>query len=112
LPSWRIADLFVRANLERALLEPSDRPTERERCPQEHHSAADRAFIAEFAPTVSVEIEGLGPVLFCHGSDSLREPNTRPVAGEEVPPLSHNRVERKRCLTRVSHTIALTENRV
>lgn len=60
--------LFVRGNAERALLEPSDGPTERERWLQERHSAFDRAFLAESAPTVSVEIEGLGPVLFCHGS--------------------------------------------
>jgi putative phosphoesterase len=60
--------LYVRGNAERALLEPSDRPTERERWLLERHSTADRAFTAEFAPTVSVEIEGLGPVLFCHGS--------------------------------------------
>ena len=29
---------------------------------------ADRDFLASFEPTVSVEIDGLGPVLFCHGS--------------------------------------------
>jgi putative phosphoesterase len=60
--------LFVRGNAERALLEPSDRPTERERWLQERHSPAARAFIARFAETASVEIEGFGPVLFCHGS--------------------------------------------
>jgi putative phosphoesterase len=60
--------LFVRGNAERALLEPSDRPTERERWLQERHSPAARAFIAQFAETASVEIEGFGPVLFCHGS--------------------------------------------
>jgi predicted phosphodiesterase len=34
--------LFVRGNAERALLEPSDRPTERERWLQERHSPATR----------------------------------------------------------------------
>jgi hypothetical protein len=29
---------------------------------------ADRDFLAGFEPTVSLEIDGLGPVLFCHGS--------------------------------------------
>ncbi len=60
--------LFVRGNAERALLEPSDPPTERGRWLAERHSAADLAFIEQFAATVPVEIEGLGPVLFCHGS--------------------------------------------
>src|SRR5207302_902596 len=31
-------------------------------------SRADRDFIAAFEPTVEVEIEGLGPVLFCHAT--------------------------------------------
>jgi putative phosphoesterase len=71
--------LFVRGNAERALLEPSDRPTERERWLQERHSAADRAFIAEFAPTVSVEIDLLGRVLFCHGSPRSDEELVTPA---------------------------------
>jgi len=71
--------LFVRGNAERALLEPSDAPTERERWLRRRHSAGDRAFIAEFAPTVTVEIEGLGPVLFCHGSPRSDEELVTPA---------------------------------
>src|SRR5919198_3676221 len=29
---------------------------------------ADRDFLAAFEPAVSLEIDGLGPTLFCHGS--------------------------------------------
>jgi putative phosphoesterase len=71
--------LFVRGNAERALLEPSDTPTERERWLRERHSAADLGFRAEFAPTVTVEIDGLGPVLFCHGSPRSDEEVVTPA---------------------------------
>jgi predicted phosphodiesterase len=60
--------LFVRGNAERALLERSDEPTERERWLFEHHSEAAMALLATFAERISITIEGLGPVLFCHGS--------------------------------------------
>lgn len=60
--------LFVRGNAERALLEPSAEPTERERWLGERHSAEAITFIRGFHERVSVEIDGLGPVLFCHGS--------------------------------------------
>ena len=32
------------------------------------HSAEDLVFLAGFEPTVSVDVEGLGPTCFCHGS--------------------------------------------
>jgi predicted phosphodiesterase len=32
------------------------------------HSAEDLAFLAGFEPTVSVDVDGLGPTCFCHGS--------------------------------------------
>jgi predicted phosphodiesterase len=32
------------------------------------HSAEDAAFVAGFDPTVSVDVDGLGPTCFCHGS--------------------------------------------
>jgi predicted phosphodiesterase len=31
-------------------------------------TAAHRDFLASFEPTVSVDVDGLGPVLFCHGT--------------------------------------------
>jgi predicted phosphodiesterase len=32
------------------------------------HTAEDLAFLAGFEPTVSVDVDGLGPTCFCHGS--------------------------------------------
>jgi predicted phosphodiesterase len=60
--------LFVRGNAERALLEPSAQPTERERWLQERHPRETIAFLATFAERLSVFVDGLGPVCFCHGS--------------------------------------------
>jgi putative phosphoesterase len=60
--------LFVRGNAERALLEPSDEPTERERWLFERHSHDAMALLATFAERISVTVDGLGAVLFCHGS--------------------------------------------
>lgn len=59
---------FVRGNGERALLEPSPEPTERERWLAQRHSPEALAFIATFAERVTLEIAGLGPVCLCHGS--------------------------------------------
>jgi predicted phosphodiesterase len=63
-----IPALFVRGNAERALLEPSAEPTERERWLAERHSPEAIAFLATFAERVAVDVDGLGPVCFCHGS--------------------------------------------
>jgi putative phosphoesterase len=71
--------VFVRGNAERALLEPSVEPTERALWLRERHSPADRAFIAEFAETVSAEIEGLGSICFCHGSPRSDEELVTPA---------------------------------
>ncbi len=60
--------LFVRGNAERALLEPTEDPTARERWLLERHSEEARAFLSTFAESVSVDVDGLGPVRFCHGS--------------------------------------------
>lgn len=60
--------LFVRGNGERALLEPSAEPTARERWLHERHSAEARAFLSSFADRLSVYVDGLGAVCFCHGS--------------------------------------------
>jgi predicted phosphodiesterase len=63
-----IPTLFVRGNAERALLEPSSEPTERERWLLERHTADALELISTFAATVSVDVDGLGPVRFAHGS--------------------------------------------
>jgi predicted phosphodiesterase len=64
--------LFVRGNSERAVLELSggDRTAQgpRETWMPSRHSADSLAFVAAVPFSVVVEITGLGPVRFCHGS--------------------------------------------
>ncbi len=67
--------LFVRGNAERAVVEiaqrlrePGAEANERERWMVEQHDAALRALLASFPETVELEVDGLGDVLFCHGS--------------------------------------------
>lgn len=60
--------LFARGNAERALLEPSEEPTERERWLADRHSDEQLAFLGSFSEQVVVDVAGLGPVRFCHGS--------------------------------------------
>jgi predicted phosphodiesterase len=64
--------LFVRGNAERELLrlfeDVPDDASERGRFLVERHDAAARAFVSAFRESVVVEIDGLGPTRFCHGS--------------------------------------------
>jgi len=64
--------LFVRGNAERELLrlfeDVPDDASERGRFLVERHDAAARAFVSAFRESAVVEIEGLGPTRFCHGS--------------------------------------------
>ena len=68
--------LFVRGNAERALLRCVEqveagqeaRLSARESWMARRHSRETRAFLARFVEQVVVEIDGLGPVRFCHGS--------------------------------------------
>jgi predicted phosphodiesterase len=67
--------IFVRGNAERALAEAAARGsaerddlTARERWMLERHSAPAHVFLASFVETAVVDIRGLGPVRFCHGS--------------------------------------------
>jgi predicted phosphodiesterase len=77
--------LFVRGNADRAVTELAARqadptgdptaadptaaePTPRERWMLDHHDERLRALLASFPATVGLEVEGLGDVLFCHGS--------------------------------------------
>jgi predicted phosphodiesterase len=56
---------------------------------------ADRDFLASFEPTVSVEVDGLGPVLFCHGSPrSDDERITRATPTERLAPMLEGVSER------------------
>jgi putative phosphoesterase len=78
----RTPALFVRGNAERALLEPADTPTERERWMSDHHDAEAFDFLATFVEQSTVEIEGLGPVRFCHGSPRSDEELVTPETPE------------------------------
>jgi putative phosphoesterase len=65
--------VFVRGNADRAIVEHStgtarDEPTERARWLVERHPAEARAFLADFVEQTTVDVFGLGPVRFCHGS--------------------------------------------
>jgi predicted phosphodiesterase len=49
---------------------------------------ADRDFLASFEPTVSVDVDGLGPVLFCHGSPRDDDERiTRATPTERLAPM-------------------------
>jgi putative phosphoesterase len=58
---------FVRGNADRAVLELVSE-TEREQWMQAHHSDEMRGFLGGFEENVVVDVDGLGPVRFCHGS--------------------------------------------
>ena len=75
--------LFVRGNAERALLEPSKEPTERERWLAERHTGEALAFVSSFVEQASVEVDGLGPVRFCHGSPRSDEECVTPETPEK-----------------------------
>ena len=82
--------LFVRGNAERALLACAERVdagdveglTPREAWLPTRHSPAARAFLASFAEQVVVEVSGLGPVRFCHGSPRSDEELVTPETPE------------------------------
>jgi predicted phosphodiesterase len=58
-------------------------------------SHADRDFLAAFEPTVSLDIDGLGPTLFCHGSPrSDDERITRVTPAERLAPMLEGVAER------------------
>jgi putative phosphoesterase len=75
--------LYVRGNAERALLQPSSQPTERERWMLEAHSDETLAFLESFVERVTVSVDGLGPVCFCHGSPRSDEELVTPETPEE-----------------------------
>ena len=75
--------LYVRGNAERALLEPPDEPTERERWLAAAHSDEALAWLQGFAPSLTVDVDGLGPVRFCHGSPRSDEELVTPETPAE-----------------------------
>ena len=73
---------WVRGNADRAVLEGAS-DTERERWMQAHHTDAIREFLGAFEESVVVEVDGLGPVRFCHGSPRSDEECVTPETPEE-----------------------------
>lgn len=77
-----IPALFVRGNADRALLEPTDDRTDRERWILERHSDEARALLSGFTQLASVDVDGLGGVCFCHGSPRSDEELVTPKTPE------------------------------
>jgi putative phosphoesterase len=72
---------FVRGNADRAILENLSQ-TKREQWMQAQHSFEMREFIAGFEEQVVVDVDGLGPVRFCHGSPRSDEECVTPETPE------------------------------
>ncbi len=78
LRSLNVPARFVMGNADRAVIEAFDSGAGPEDVENEARlgtiwaagqcTQAQRDFLAAFEPTVSVDVDGLGPVLFCHGS--------------------------------------------
>jgi len=72
---------WVRGNADRAVLEGVSE-TEREQWMQAHHTDAMREFLGGFEENLVVEVDGLGPVRFCHGSPRSDEECVTPETPE------------------------------
>ena len=72
---------FVRGNADRAVLENVSE-TAREQWMQAHHSAEMRELLAGFEEQIVVEVDGLGPLRFCHGSPRSDEECVTPETPE------------------------------
>jgi predicted phosphodiesterase len=79
--------LFVRGNAERELLSLFDElpaeATERQRFLVERHGPRERELVAGFREHVVVEVDGLGPTRFCHGSPRSDEEVVTEATAEE-----------------------------
>jgi predicted phosphodiesterase len=73
---------FVRGNADRAVLE-NDGGTARAAWVIERHTPEMREFLATFEEQVVVEVDGLGPVRFCHGSPRSDEECVTPETPAE-----------------------------
>lgn len=69
LEPWRDRTLFVRGNSERELQERTMLDSPVARWQFEQHDAAElQDYVRSTRPRVAVDVDGLGPTLFCHGS--------------------------------------------
>jgi predicted phosphodiesterase len=89
----RLAELgphtrFVRGNADRYMVEAFDRGTGNgDRLgdwPAARLEPVHRDFLAGFEPTVELEVDGLGPVLFCHATPASDEPILTAATPNEV----------------------------
>lgn len=77
--------IFIAGNGERALRElRNGRDGDaRELWMRDHHSAETYAFIETFVESTTVDVQGLGPVRFCHGSPRSDIEIVTPATSEE-----------------------------
>jgi putative phosphoesterase len=75
--------VFVRGNADRLLLEDGDEPTDRKPWLLERHSQAALDRLRAFVEQASVDVAGLGPVRFCHGSPRSDEEVVTPETPEQ-----------------------------
>lgn len=69
LAPWRERVLFVRGNSERELVERQLLDSDVARWQHEQHGAGElHDYVRSTRPQVVVDVDGLGPTLFCHGS--------------------------------------------
>ena len=69
LEPWRERALFVRGNSERELVERKLADSEVARWEWERHDSPElREYVSRTQSHVSVDVGGIGPTLFCHGS--------------------------------------------
>jgi predicted phosphodiesterase len=86
--------IFVRGNADRWTVQVFDDPTSVS--PEEEHpgkraaawaaaqlDAAQRDFVASFAPTVELDVDGIGRTLFCHGSPRSDEESITTVTPDD-----------------------------
>ncbi len=82
LQALPVPALLVRGNAERALFEQrAEKP--RERWLIDAHTDEDMAFLRRAVEGVTVDVAGLGPVRFCHGSPRSDEELITPATAEE-----------------------------
>ena len=70
--------VFIRGNAERTLLAVGDEPADRKPWLRERHSPESLARLASFVEHATVDVAGLGPVRFCHGSPRSDEEMVTP----------------------------------
>ena len=69
LEPWRDRVLYVRGNSERELQERTLLDSDVARWQFEQHDSAELSeYVRSTSPQVAVDVDGLGPTLFCHGS--------------------------------------------